>query len=56
MRDRKGTIVYVGKARRLRARVRQYFNGTDTRMFVPLLANLLGDIETVVTSNDKEAL
>ena len=56
MRDRKGTIVYVGKARRLRARVRQYFNGTDTRMFVPFLANLLGDIETVVTSNDKEAL
>ena len=56
MRDRKGTIVYVGKARRLRARVRQYFNGTDTRMFVPFLADLLGDIETVVTSNDKEAL
>jgi excinuclease ABC subunit C len=56
MRDRKGTIVYVGKARRLRARVRQYFNGTDTRMFVPFLGNLLGDIETVVTSNDKEAL
>jgi excinuclease ABC subunit C len=27
-----------------------------TRMFVPLLGNLLGDIETVVTSNDKEAL
>jgi len=56
MRDRKGVIVYVGKARRLRARVKQYFNGTDTRHFVPYLANLLGDIETVVTSNDKEAL
>ena len=56
MRDRKGVIVYIGKARRLRARVKQYFNGTDTRHFVPYLANLLGDIETVVTSNDKEAL
>ncbi len=56
MRDRKGVIVYVGKARRLRARVRQYFNGHDTRNFVPLLGKLLGDIETVVTSNDKEAL
>ncbi len=56
MRDRKGTIVYVGKAKRLRARVRQYFNGTDTRHFVPYLAGLLGDIETVVTSTDKEAL
>ncbi|HEY8378560.1 MAG TPA: excinuclease ABC subunit UvrC, partial [Nannocystis sp.] len=56
MRDRQGEVVYVGKARRLRARVRQYFNGTDPRFFVPLLAQLLGDIETVVTSNDKEAL
>ncbi|MCY1011283.1 excinuclease ABC subunit UvrC [Nannocystis pusilla] len=56
MRDRKGDVVYVGKAKRLRARVRQYFNGTDPRLFVPYLAHTLGDIETVVTSNDKEAL
>lgn len=56
MRDRKGRIVYVGKARRLRQRVRQYFNGHDTRLFVPTLAKLLGDIEAVVTSNDKEAM
>jgi len=56
MRDRKGRIVYVGKARKLRARVRQYFNGHDTRMFVPLLGRILGDIEAVVTSNDKEAM
>ena len=56
MRDRKGKVVYVGKARRLRQRVRQYFNGHDTRLFVPSLAKLLGDIEAVVTSNDKEAM
>jgi excinuclease ABC subunit C len=56
MRDRKGRVVYVGKARRLRVRVRQYFNGHDTRLFVPALAKLLGDIEAVVTSNDKEAM
>ncbi|MEZ4448705.1 MAG: excinuclease ABC subunit UvrC [Nannocystaceae bacterium] len=56
MRDRKGELVYVGKAHRLRARVRQYFSGHDTRTFVPLLGDLLGDIETVVTANDKEAL
>lgn len=55
MRDRKGEVVYVGKARSLRARVRQYFNGTDTRLFVPMLAKLVGDIETVVVGNDKEA-
>ena len=56
MRDRGGAIVYVGKAHRLRARVRQYFNGHDNRHFVPLLGDLLGDVETVVTANDKEAL
>ena len=56
MRDRKGRVVYVGKARKLRNRVRQYFSGHDTRYFVPLLGKILGDIETIVVSNDKEAL
>ena len=56
MRDREGHVIYVGKARRLRARVRQYFSGHDTRAFVPLLTKLLGDIETVVLANNKEAL
>ncbi len=56
MRDRKGECIYVGKARSLRARVRQYFSGQDTRLFVPLLATLVGDIETVVLDNEKEAL
>lgn len=56
MRDRKGEIVYVGKARSLRSRVRQYFNGHDTRLFVPRLSKLVGDIETVVVDNNKEAL
>ncbi len=56
MRDREGAVIYVGKARHLRARVRQYFNGHDTRAFVPLLAKIVGDIETVVTANTKEAL
>jgi excinuclease ABC subunit C len=56
MRDRKGEVVYVGKARRLKSRVKQYFDGTDTRYFVPRLAGLLGDIEWVVTSSDKEAM
>ncbi|MBC8069268.1 MAG: excinuclease ABC subunit UvrC, partial [Deltaproteobacteria bacterium] len=56
MRDRHGEVVYVGKAKVLRNRVRQYFNGTDTRAFVPMLTKLVGDIETVVVANDKEAL
>lgn len=56
MRDRDGQVVYVGKAQRLRQRVQQYFTGHDTRDFVALLDDLLGDIETIVTSNNKEAM
>jgi excinuclease ABC subunit C len=56
MKDRKGRVIYVGKAASLKARVRSYFNNSDTRAFVPLLGRLLGDIETVVVNNEKEAL
>ena len=42
----------------LRNRVRQYFQPAsgDSRDFVPLLEGIVADIETVVTSNEKEAL
>jgi excinuclease ABC subunit C len=57
MKDRQGEVIYVGKALSLRARVRSYFGRTsDTRAFVPILEGLLGDVETVVVSNEKEAL
>jgi len=58
MKDRRGKIIYVGKAANLRTRVRQYFQPAsgDTRAFVPLLEGIVADIETVVTSNEKEAL
>src|SRR5512134_1725774 len=57
MKDKKGRVIYVGKASCLRDRVRQYFHkSSDNRDFVPLLGGLLGDIETLVTRNEKEAL
>ncbi len=58
MKDRRGKVVYVGKAVNLRARVRQYFQPAtgDGRAFVPLLEGIVVDIETVVTGNEKEAL
>jgi excinuclease ABC subunit C len=58
MKDRKGKILYIGKAASLRTRVRQYFqpNTGDIRDFVPLLGGIVHDIETTVTSNEKEAL
>jgi excinuclease ABC subunit C len=57
MKDSRGEVIYVGKAINLRARVRSYFGrSSDTRAFVPILEGLLGDVETVVVSNEKEAL
>ena len=58
MKDRRGKAVYIGKAAILRNRVRQYFQASsgDNRDFVPLLDGIVGDIETVITSNEKEAL
>ena len=58
MKDRRSKVIYVGKAASLRVRVRQYFqpNTGDSRDFVPLLEGIVADIETVVTSNEKEAL
>ncbi len=55
--DAAGEVLYVGKAKSLRARVRSYFQeGTgDDRYFVPLLRRVVHDIETVVTSTAKEA-
>jgi excinuclease ABC subunit C len=58
MKDHRGKPVYIGKAAVLRARVRQYFQAAsgDSRDFVPLLEGIVTDIETVITSNEKEAL
>jgi excinuclease ABC subunit C len=57
MKDRRGHVIYVGKAINLRNRVRSYFTRTgDTRVFVSMLDSILGDIETVLVHNEKEAL
>jgi excinuclease ABC subunit C len=57
MKGRRGEVIYVGKAVNLRARVKSYFGrSSDTRAFIPILEGLLGDVETVVVSNEKEAL
>ena len=56
-RDRAGAVLYVGKASSLRSRVRSYFqpSSSDVRSFVARLEGELGDIETFVTGNEKEA-
>ncbi len=57
MKGPKGEILYIGKARNLRSRVRSYFRPSgDTRYAVRYLASKAADIECIVTANEKEAL
>jgi excinuclease ABC subunit C len=58
-KDAKATVIYVGKAKNLRTRVRQYFRpGGDERFFVAagFLGRAVTDVETIVVSSSKEAL
>ena len=56
-KDHDGKVIYVGKALSLRSRVRSYFGRSgDSRAFIPLLDDLLGDVEVLLTGNEKEAL
>jgi excinuclease ABC subunit C len=56
-KDERDTILYVGKAKSLRARVRSYFQAgsSDERYFIPVLREIVADVETVVTATEKEA-
>lgn len=55
-KDRRGRVVYVGKAKNLRSRVRQYISGQDDRLFVPFLVQTAADVDAVVVQTEKEAL
>ncbi len=49
-------VLYVGKAKSLRARVRSYFRGGDSRLGVPDLVDRVERIEIIVTGTESEAL
>src|SRR5579863_6755175 len=57
-RDAGGTILYVGKARSLRSRVRSYFLESSWAVNAKTgsLAREIADLETIVVDNEREAL
>ncbi len=56
-RGEDGAVLYVGKAKSLRSRVRSYFQKTgDTRLGSVQLVQRIRDIETIVTSTEAQAL
>lgn len=55
MKNKEGDIIYVGKAKKLKNRVRQYFVGAHDFKTTRLVSNI-DDFEYIVTSTEKEAL
>ncbi|MCI9312184.1 MAG: excinuclease ABC subunit UvrC [Erysipelotrichaceae bacterium] len=55
MKNKAGDIIYVGKAKKLKNRVRQYFVGAHDFKTQRLVANI-DDFEFIVTGSEKEAL
>ena len=57
MRDRRGVIIYVGKAKNLRRRVLSYFRPrADLAPKVRSMVNTVADLEFMTVKNDAEAL
>ncbi len=57
MKDQEGTVLYVGKAKNLRHRVRTYFGKSgDTRYSLRFLMPKVNQVETFLTDTEKEAL
>jgi excinuclease ABC subunit C len=54
-RGAKDAVLYVGKAKSLRPRVRSYFRGGDTRLGLDRLIERVEQIEVIVTSTEVEA-
>jgi len=56
-KDARHEVIYVGKAKSLRPRVRSYFRQSgDTRIFYECLVSRIADFDFVVTGSEKEAL
>lgn len=56
MKDFMGNIIYVGKAKSLRKRVRQYFNKTNKTLRIQSMVMQVRNIEYIVTESELEAL
>ncbi len=57
LKDPKGTVIYIGKAKSLRNRVRSYFQRFDERdIKTRTLISKIADVDYLVTESEKEAL
>ncbi len=55
-KDASGEVIYVGKAKNLRARMKQYVQLTDDRAKIPLMMQLVASFDYIVVDTEHEAL
>jgi len=55
-KDDKGKLLYVGKAKVLRNRVRQYFQSRPQGSRISIMISKIADVEVITTDNEVEAL
>lgn len=56
MKDQTNRVLYIGKAKNIKNRLKQYFSITDQRAMIPLLIKQVETIETLIVPTEKEAL
>ena len=56
MKDAAGTIIYVGKAKNLKNRVRSYFNSSPKADKVLMMVSKVVDFDYIITRTEEEAL
>lgn len=56
MRDAAKQVIYVGKAKNLRSRVRSYFNNSDERRQIAYLVEKIAFLDTIVTKDERQAI
>ncbi len=55
-KDGSGKVIYVGKAKNLRSRMRQYVTLQDDRAKIPLMMQVVRSFDYIVVENEHEAL
>ena len=55
-KDAEGTVIYVGKAKNLRARMKQYVQLSDDREKIPLMMQIVASFDYIVVDSEHEAL
>lgn len=55
-KDAAGQVIYVGKAKQLRARMKQYVTGQDERAKIPMMLEQIESFEYIVVENEHESL